>query len=292
MNQSVFLETRGIIELSGEDCRSFLQDLVSNDIDRLGPAQAIYAALLTPQGKYLFDFFLVEHEDKILLDVDGYRIAQLAKRLEMYRLRADVTIEPLPGTWTVAALLSIPEFLDADRAGACTSVFGGEIFVDPRSPKLGARAILPADQWSAAAVALRLNEKPFKIYQERRLEVGVPDGKQDLEADKTLLLEARFDEWHGVDFTKGCYVGQEVTARSKHRGSVRRRYYPVRFTGPTPASGTPVTLGGRAIGATCSALENRGIAFLRIKDVEDALSENKNLIAGGAALEICEPEFG
>lgn len=292
MNQSVFLETRGIIELSGDDCRSFLQDLVSNNVDRLGPAQAIYAALLTPQGKYLFDFFLVEHEDKILLDVDAGRITQLAKRLEMYRLRADVTIEPLPRTWTVAALLSVPEFLDADRAGACSSLFGGEIFVDPRSPKLGARAILPADQWSAAVVALRLNEEPFKTYEARRLEVGVPDGKQDLEADKTLLLEARFEEWHGVDFEKGCYVGQEVTARSKHRGSVRRQYYPVRFTGPTPAAGTPVTLNGKSIGATYSALADRGIAFLRIEAVEDAQKNQKNLIAGGAALEICEPEFG
>ncbi len=292
MNQSVLLETRGIIELSGDDCRSFLQDLVSNDIGKLGPAQAIYAALLTPQGKYLFDFFLVEHENKILLDVDAGRIAELTKKLEMYRLRADVVIEALPSTWTVAALLSVPEFLDADRAGACTSRFGGEIFVDPRSTKLGARIILPAGQWSSAADALELSEEPFATYEMRRLEVGVPDGKEDLQPNKTLLLEARFEEWHGVDFNKGCYVGQEVTARSKHRGSVRRQYYPVRFEGSAPVPGTPVTLGAKNIGITCSALADRGIAFLRIEEVERALGEHATLAAGDAVLEIKEPEFG
>lgn len=292
MNQSVFLETRGIIELSGVDCRSFLQDLVSNDVDRLSPTQAIYAALLTPQGKYLFDFFLVEHEDKILLELDASRVEQLAKRLEMYKLRADVTIEPLPRTWTVAALLSVPESLDADRAGACTSLFGGEIFVDPRSAKLGARVIIPADQWPAAVVALQLKEAPFATYEKRRLGVGVPDSKHDLEPDKTLLLEARFDEWNGLDFDKGCYVGQEVTARSKHRGSVRRRFYPVRLQGPAPAPGTPVTMGSKNVGILCSSLADRGIAFLRIEDVEGAQDKHTTLMAGGAALEIQEPEFG
>lgn len=292
MNGAVRLDERAILELEGKDSRSFLQDLVSNDIEKLTGEHAVYAALLSPQGKYLFDFFLCVLGDRILLDVDADRIDDLAKRLTMYRLRADVAIEDRSGDWTVAALLDTPDFIARDVAGACAARLGGVIFVDPRSARLGARAIIPTDGWAAAVAALDVEEAPLEIYEARRIALGIPDGRRDLITDKTFLMEAHFEALNGVDFNKGCYVGQELTARTKYRGNLRRHFYALQFDGPALPADAAVLIDGKEAGIVRSSIDGAGIAYLRDEDVVRAREDGLPLMAGDTVIEAREPEFG
>ncbi len=284
MKTAVILEERGVLAIGGSQRRSFLQGLVSNDVERIGPSQAIYAALLTPQGKFLFDFFIAEQDETLLLDVDRERLPDLLRRLTMYKLRSDVTLSDWSADWFVAALLDAPDAL-GDVPGTAARLSDGVAFTDPRLARLGARAVLPR---SIPLETLGYAEAPFETYEARRIALGIPDTRRDLEADKTLLLEANFDQLNGVSFNKGCYVGQELTARTKYRGNVRRRLYPVVLDG-TAAPGAEVMLGDREAGALRSVAGDRGIALLRIEDVDKARESGTPLMAGSAMIQVESP---
>ena len=273
------LDDRGILAVGGADRRGFLQGLVSNDVDKVGPAQARYAALLTAQGKYLHDFMMVERDEAILLDAEAARLADLKRRLSIYRLRAKVAIEERPDLAVAAvfggdalAALGLPT-----EPGSMRTFASGVAFVDPRLPALGARCILPRTSAETALAAAGLVEIPFEDYDRLRLALGIPDGSRDLVPDKSILLEAGFDELNGVDWSKGCYIGQELTARTKYRGLIKRRLVPVSINGPPPAPGTIVYADGRDVGEVRSSRDGRGLALLRI----DALG-NRRLTAGDA----------
>lgn len=291
MTRAVRLNERAILELGGDDCRTFLQDLVSNDIETLTSTHAIYAALLSPQGKYLFDFFLTQIEDRILLDVDAERIADLTKRLMMYRLRADVTIEDRTEGWAVAALLDAPDFLAPGNAGDCAGWGNGVVFIDPRSPNLGARAIVPKDKWPGFLAELNLEETSITHYEKKRISCGIPDGRRDLIPDKTFLMEAHFEALNGVDFHKGCYVGQELTARTKYRGNLKRHFYALKFDGPALPADTPVLIDGKEAGVVRSSLDGAAIGYLRDEDVAKAHESGQSLMAGDTKVEAREPDF-
>jgi folate-binding protein YgfZ len=246
------LENRACLRLSGPEVRSFLQGLITQDIEKLTPATPVYAAVLTPQGKYLHDFFLIEQEDGIYLDGERARLADLERRLMMYRLRAKVEIENIADEFDVYALWGEPA---EDRAGA---------YQDPRLDALGKRLIHP--KGDAAPEGLVSADD----YDRHRLSLGVPDGSKDIEVEKTLILEANIDLLNGVSFTKGCYVGQELTARMKYRGKVRRRLIPVTVDGPLPAPGSAISHDGKNIGDIRSGREDRALAYLRIEDLEKA----------------------
>lgn len=257
------LDGRGLLAVSGPDRRIFLQGLISNDIGRAAPDRAIHAALLTPQGRYLHDFLIVELGETLLLDSERDRLDALRQRLAAYRLRAKVTIEALP-EWRVFALIGngAATALGLDEeAGAATAFADGIAFVDPRLAALGLRMMLPpsaierlgAQGWPSA---------DNLVYDGLRLRLGVPDGMRDL-ADG-LLLENGFDELNGIDWKKGCYVGQEVTARMRYRALVRKRLTPVRIEGPIPSPGTTVLQDGVEAGEMRSAADNRGLALLRL----------------------------
>jgi folate-binding protein YgfZ len=287
LKDMVFLEERGVLAIGGSQRRPFLQGLISNDVERIGPAEAVYAALLTPQGKFLFEFFIAELGETLLLDTDRERLPELQKRLTMYKLRSDVTIADRSAEFAVAALLGPVEGLDG-HAGAAIAADGGVIFTDPRSARLGARAILPRASAPAALERRGFAAAPFEAYEARRVQVGAADARRDLEVDRTLLLEANFDAFNGVSFSKGCYVGQELTARTKYRGNVRRRLYPVVIEG-TAAPGTEVRLGDKTAGEVRSVAGNRGIALLRIEDVEQARADGAPLTADGATIQVEAP---
>jgi tRNA-modifying protein YgfZ len=283
----VVLDDRGILAVSGPDRRSFLQGLVSNDVEKVGPRRALYAALLTAQGRYLHDFMMAEIDGVIWLDTEAAHLGNLKRRLAVYRLRARAALDEKPDL-AVAAIFGERALAAtglSSEPGAAQPFGSGIIFVDPRLSALGARCILPRADIRQALREAGLAEAGFPVYDRLRLALGIPDGSRDLVPDKSILLEAGFDELNGVDWLKGCYVGQELTARTKYRGLVKRRLMPVEVDGPIPAPGTIVTADGREVGEMRSSRDELGLALLRIKPTV----EGKPLKAGDANLIATKP---
>lgn len=241
---------RAVLRLSGPDVRDFLQGLVTNDVRRLD-AGPVYAALLTPQGKYLFDFFLVADGADVLVDVKADRAAALAQRLGIYRLRARVGVAPA-GLAVVAGTGDPPP-------GA---------FADPRDPALGWRALV------ADPAALLAGLEPLDPAAATALRVArlVPETGVELVPDDSYILELGFERLNGVDFRKGCYVGQEVTARMKHKTELRKGLVAVRVEGEPPPPGTEILAGGKPAGTLFSVASGRGLAHLRFDRAEGELS--------------------
>lgn len=237
------LTSRAVIAVSGPDWRSFLQGLLTQDVETLAPGELRFAGLLTPQGKLMFDLFVAGTEDGALLDVQADQRDALLQRLSMYRLRAKVTLEA------------------SDRP--VLAVFGGEIsgeglYADPRLPALGARAYddRPADADEDA-------------YDAHRLALGVP-GPADWGQERTYPIEANFDLLAGIDFKKGCFVGQETTSRMKRRGTIKNRMAPIVFDGPPPPFGAEVLAGDLRAGEVLSGRDGRAIALLRLDRIDGA----------------------
>jgi folate-binding protein YgfZ len=278
----VLLEDRGVLAISGADRRAFLQGLVSNDVDKVGPGQARYAALLTAQGKYLHDFLMVEGSESILLDAEAQRLADLKRRLLIYRLRAKVAIDGRPDL-AVASVFgdgALEALGFPAEPGIAQAFATGIALVDPRMAALGARCILPHESARSTLIGAGFAEVGFTAYDHLRLGLGVPDGSRDLVLEKSILLEAGFDELNGVDWEKGCYIGQELTARTKYRGLIKRRLVPVAVDGPAPSFGTIVTADGHDVGEMRSSNGETGLALLRI----EAVLGNKRLVAGDAVI--------
>lgn len=281
---------RALLAVSGEDARDFLQGLITNDIENLSRDRAIYAALLTPQGKYLHDFFLFEHDDAIVLDCAADRRDDLKRKLSMYKLRAKVAIDEPAENLCVFALIGHGALEAAGlpgEAGHCQAFGpdgsgGGIAFTDPRLAAMGARAILPGDG-AAALEAVGFAAAETGLYDALRISLAVPDSGVDLVPDKSFLLECGFEELNGVDFEKGCYVGQEVTARMKHRSLVRRRLLPVAFDGPPPEPGAPVTRGDIEAGEIRSVADGMGLALLKLDHALAAIDSGEALKAGDAS---------
>lgn len=256
MSKLAHLPHRGVIELTGAARVSFLNGLVSNEVANAGAGRAVWAALLTPQGKYLADFFVFATEQALLLDVLASDIPLLLTKLRRFKLRSAVELADVSAHYGVYA------GWDGEMPARPLSA------PDPRLPEAGWRALSAVPLTPTASV---------EDYAAHRIALGLPDGPPDLEADKTLLLEAGFDELNGVAWDKGCYMGQELTARTKYRGLVKRRLIPVALSAPA-APGTPVLADGVEVGTLRSGEAGVGLAMLRL----DALG--KNLRAGEALL--------
>ena len=260
-----WLDDRAVIAVSGPEARDFLQGLITNDVTGVTPSTLSYAALLTPQGKILFDFLIGEREGVLLIDAPAAARDALVKRLSLYRLRAKVEIagrDDLAVVWTGNADATSP-------------------FVrDPRHGGLGFRAVLPkADAPTASGAA---------AFQTLRLKHGVPEGR-DFGQDKMFALDSDLDELHRVAFDKGCYVGQELTARMKHRGTARKRLLPITANATLPGSEVPVTADGREVGMLQSVYDTQGFALLRLDRLEEA--ESTALSAGGIAVQVTKPDW-
>jgi folate-binding protein YgfZ len=285
------LPSRGVIALAGADRVSFLQGLVSNDVAAAADGRAVWAALLTPQGKWLADFFIFADGERLLLDVERAQILMLLARLGRFRLRAAVTLDALDG-WAVHAAWDGPP-----PAGLFAGLPPGSLAApDPRLAEAGWRLLLPgatppdatpdvtrdAAPGAATPGAAGTDAAAFEAWDRHRLALGLPDGSRDLESEKTVLLEAGFDELGGISWTKGCYMGQELTARTRYRGLVKRRLVPVEIAGAAPAAGTNVLRqdGDRPVevGTLRSWNGSHGLALLRL----DALAAP--LAAGDARL--------
>jgi hypothetical protein len=252
---------RALLRIGGEEARDWLQSLVTNDVRKLAPGRGVYAALLSPQGKYLFDFLLADAGDgTVLLDAAADRIGALAQRLGMYRLRRKVTVEP--SDLSVALVWG--------GAGAPEAA-GALVLRDPRAEGLGWRLYAPdaaaAVAGAGAALATRADWDALRVAQ------GVPESGVELIPEDSYILEAGFDRLNGVDFRKGCYVGQEVTARMRHKTELRKGLVRVAVEGEAPPPRTPVLdAEGRPAGQLFTVAGGEGLAHLRFDRAEGALT--------------------
>jgi len=268
MDFSAVLEDRAILAISGPDSRHFLQGLITNDVHDLAPGVAIYAALLTPQGKILFDFLLYQHASTILVDCAGAIAEGLQKRFSLYRLRAKVDITERTDMAVVAYWGQEPP-----ASPAC---------LDPRVSALGWRRVVTKENLGAGSSA-------SDAYTAHRLDLGVPEGA-DFGQDRMFALDADLDELHGVAFDKGCYIGQELTARMKHRGTARKKLLPIDADGlPLPSPGISITAEGRELGALTSTYGTRGFALLRLDRLENAAGAT--LAAGDVPIRVGRPPW-
>ena len=263
----VHLSDRALVRVAGEEARAFLQGLVTCDMDQVSPGHAGFGALLSPQGKILFDFLIVE-TDGFLIDAPASLAADLAKRLGFYKLRAHVTVAPEPDR-AVLALWPPADTLPADAI----------VFADPRAASLGQRAVV------AASDAERLAGAPMDAYEAHRIAAGIPKGGADFVYGDAFPHEANMDLIHGVSFEKGCYVGQEVVSRTQHRGIARKRILSVTSEGNI-APGSEISAGGIALGTVGSVQGTHGLATIRIDRLSEAQAQNLVPQAEGHALTI------
>ena len=295
MNPSyVTLAPRGILAIDGADRTAFLQGLVTNDVTPVGPSRAVYSALLTPQGKFLHDFFIAALGDRLLLDCEAERLADLQRRLKLYKLRSKVALEDGSASFSVTALFGdgVLEALGLPaEPGAAAALGDGIAFTDPRLPALGARAILPRGTEAAVSEAKGFQPAGPDAYERLRLEFGVPDGSRDMLVDKAILLENGLDELNAISWRKGCYMGQELTARTRYRGLVRKRLMPVAVEGPLPEPGALVMLGDKEAGEMRTGAGDRALALLRLEEVERARAEGLPLLAGETRIVPGRPDW-
>lgn len=274
------LENRGVLTVAGSDREPFLQGLISNDVSQAAQGKPVWAALLTPQGKYKHDFFVVSQGDRLLLECEGgERLMDLGRTLRRFILRSDVTLG-IEGEFTTFVVWE-DELPGISEDGV--DVFAdGLAFADPRLSGMGFRILASANAARDSLIGAGLEEAEIDSWHAHRISLGVPDGSRDMDVEKSILLEAGFDELHGVDWVKGCYMGQELTARTKYRGLVKRRLVPVTVDGGTVQYGDDVTAGERVIGTVKSVSASGDNALTTLK--LDAISGKAGAITVGGAV--------
>ena len=245
MTELAHLPDRGVVEITGSDRVGFLQGLVSNDVTRAAPGRLVWAALLTPQGKWLADFFIGADGERLLLECERAQAPMLVARLARHRLRADVALRDVSAAFSVHAAWNGPP----------PAAPGAIMAPDPRLEAAGWRILAPGPLPATV---------PFAAWDRHRIVLGLPDGGRDMEAEKSVLLEAGFDALGGIAWDKGCYLGQELTARTRYRGLVKRRLVPVVVEGRLPEAGTEVREGEAVVGVMRSGVGDRGLALLRL----------------------------
>lgn len=284
--------SRGVIEINGPDRVNFLQGLVSNDVELVAPDRAIYAALLTPQGKFLYDFFIsTEDNHRLFLECERVCIPRLLSKLKVYKLRSQVDLIDRNEEFKIylaygkdtLSSLNLPNV-----AGKVMIFEGGQAIVDPRLPALGARIRLPI---KSSIDELKFKGGTLANYNKHRISLGVPDGIHDMQQEKTTLLEAGFDELNGVSWTKGCYMGQELTARTKYRGLIKRRLLPCKVIGTEPKPGTKLSFQGKEVGEIKSVADGVAIALLKLNAVAEAIEQNSALEAENSSLVPVKPDW-
>ena len=282
--KAALLSDRGVVKVAGDEARSFLHGLVSADVLELRPGAARFCALLTPQGKIIADFIATEApaEDGggFFLDVARERAKALVDKLNLYKLRSRVMVEDLSEVLEVLAAW--------DGTGATSA---GLAYPDPRLPALGMRIMLPPHRAADAAASLGATLVDESQYEAHRIALGIPRGGADFGYGDAFPHEADMDQLGGVDFEKGCYVGQEVVSRMEHRGITRTRAVAVGYDGAAPQAGAAITAGGRQVGIMGSAAGGRGLALLRLDRAAEALSRGEALFAGDVPVRPIKPDW-
>ena len=281
--KSAFLPDRGVIKVAGEDARNFLNGLVTTDVDKLKPGLGRFGALLTPQGKIIVDFLITEapagHGGGFLIDCPKPLADGLATKLKFYKLRAKVTVENLSEDLGVLAAWDGKPAAQPDLA-----------FTDPRNEDLGTRILIPEDLKQKLSDLIGAEMVDAAAYEAHRIALGVPRGGLDFTYSDAFPHETNMDRLSGVDFDKGCYVGQEVVSRMQHRGTARTRSVKVLLEDSSPEPGVSLMAGDKPVGTMGSSAKGKGIALVRIDRVADAFDAGQALTAGGLAVRLAEPD--
>jgi folate-binding protein YgfZ len=282
--QVALLPDRGVVKVAGDDARGFLNGLVTNDMAKVAPGKPRFAALLTPQGKIIIDFIVAEAPINdgggFFLDCPRALASALVEKLNFYKLRAKVICEDLSNVLGVMAIWD----------GTAESEYGLS-YPDPRLPVLGSRIMLPPHLAEEAAADLGGMLAGADAYEAHRIALGVPRGGLDFIYGDTFSHEADMDQLNGVDFGKGCYIGQEVVSRVEHRASARSRVVPIVYDEFAPSSGLPVMAGDRQIGTLGSTAKGHGLALMRLDRIGDALAAGATIEAGGIAIRAVKPAW-
>ena len=281
--KAAFLPDRGVVKVSGEDARDFLNGLVTTDLTLLGPGLGRFGALLTPQGKITVDFLITEapagHGGGFLLDCPRALAQGLSDKLGFYKLRAKVAVENLSDSFGVLAAWDGEPAMKPDLA-----------FADPRSAALGWRILAPAELAQKVADLIGADLVDSSAYDAHRIAAGVPRGGLDFIYGDAFPHETNMDRLHGVDFDKGCYVGQEVVSRMQHRGTARTRTVRIAIPDFAPEPGMAILAGDKPVGTIGSTAGQNGLALIRVDRAADALAAGIPLTSGGLAIRLADPD--
>jgi len=281
--KAAFLPDRGVVKITGEDARNFLNGLVTIDVTLLEPGLGRFGALLTPQGKITIDFLITEapsgHGGGFLIDCPRPLAQSLADKLGFYKLRAKVTVENLSDSLGVIVAWDGEPAMKPDLA-----------FADPRDAALGWRILAPQDLAPKVAGLIGAELSDSASYEAHRIALGVPRGGLDFMYGDAFPHETNMDRLHGVDFDKGCYVGQEVVSRIQHRGTARTRTVRVTLDGAPPEAGSTILAGDKQVGTMGSTSGQNGLALIRTDRVTDALDAGLALTAGGLGIRLADPD--
>jgi folate-binding protein YgfZ len=281
--KAAFLPDRGVLKVSGEAARDFLNGLVTTDVGLIQPGLGRFGALLTPQGKIVVDFLITEapagHGGGFLIDCPRALAQSLADKLGFYKLRAKVVVENLSDSLGVLAVWDGEPAIKPDLT-----------FADPRGEKLGWRILIPAELAPKAASLIGADLVDDTAYEAHRIACGAPRGGIDFMYGDAFPHETNMDRLQGVDFDKGCYVGQEVVSRMQHRGTARTRTVRLILEDSPPEAGVTVVAGDKPVGTMGSSAGGRGLALLRIDRVADVLGTAVPLTAGGIAVRLADPD--
>lgn len=280
--QVAILDERAVLRITGADARQFLDNVVTNDVESLKGDEARFAALLTPQGKIVADFFVIgvaaEDGGGFLIDAPKALADDIAKKLGFYKLRAAITIEERSD-------LAVAAVLDGTASAEL-----GVVYADPRHPELGQRIILPAAEAKAELESAGFQIADASAYHDKRVALGIPDGGKDYVYLDTYPHEADMDQLNGVDFKKGCFIGQEVVSRMERKTTPRTRVVPVRFES-APFPGVEIKAGDKPAGHMGSGANGKGLAKVRLDRIHDALQKGEKITAGGIELSLEKPAW-
>ena len=285
------LEDRGILFIQGSDTKEFLQNLITNDINKVDEANSCFSSLLTPQGKYLFDFLVVEHKKGYFIDCEKKQIEELFKQLNIYKLRSDIEILNLSNEFVVAAF-SYEKFISFDEAKDLpgnTFKYGEDpVFLDPRHKKLGGRLIINLEKLYLSLKKLDLKSTNPEEYYKLSYELGIPQKNTEKLRNKLFGIECNFEELNGIDFKKGCYIGQEITSRIKLRNKLSKRLLPIKLIEGKLIEGATIKNNDNEIG---KVLINNQYPFAIIKYLSDNFDPKIKYKSEEAVLKIIIPEW-
>mgnify|MGYP001345057033 FL=1 len=292
-NEVIILEDRGFIKANGPDAKDFLQNIVTNDIEKVTSSTTVFSSILTPQGKYLFEFFIMRLEDGYLLECEKKSTIEIIKLLNFYKLRSKVNLIDLSEKY-VAAVISLEKFKEingSDLSKGKTTIYREDpVYIDPRNFKLGAKIISKLEKIHLTIKKLNLIIADKNKYYNKSFELGIPQSNLNKLKDKVFGIENNLDELHGIDFKKGCYIGQENTSRIKLRDKLRRRILPVKKIEGEVTENDVIKYKNIEVG---KIMIDKPYSFALIKVIEPDLKEftNIELMCGASKVKILKPEW-